>query len=150
MATAIIFAATFLVIAFTVALGRGDHDTYRTPQWAIAVHLVTALPALPLGAFVLLRRKGDLLHHVLGRVWATLMMITAVDAFWIRQVTGHIGPIHVFSVITLIAVPRGIYCIATGNVEGHRKAMLYSYVGLCSAFVFALRPGLLVYDFLFR
>ena len=110
-----IFLATPLMIALAVSMGRQPGATYETPAWSIAIHLATAIPALPLGAYVLLSRKGDSKHRMLGRVWATLMLITAIDSFWIREVTGHIGPIHTFSVITLIAVPRGIYAISRGK-----------------------------------
>ena len=144
-----IFIATPLMIALAVSMGRTPGVTYESPAWSIAIHLATAIPALPLGAYVLWSRKGDRKHCMLGRIWAALMLITAIDSFWIREVTGHIGPIHIFAVITLIAVPRGIYAIRKGNVAGHKRAMLYSYIGLCTAFAFALNPQLRLGHFLF-
>lgn len=105
IAAILLIAITGLVIGLTVAIGRTPGDEYQTPHWAIAIHLLTAIPALPLGAYVLLSRKGDLAHRTLGKIWAALMLVTAIDTFFIREVTGHIGPIHIFAVVTLTAVP---------------------------------------------
>lgn len=149
IAAVLLILVTGLVIGLTVAIGRTLGDDYQTPQWAIAIHLLTAIPALPLGAYILLSSKGDFTHRTLGKIWAALMLTTAIDTFFIREVTGHIGPIHIFAVVTLTAVPLGIYRIINGDVAAHRRAMLYSYIGLCSAFLFALRPGLRVGNFLF-
>jgi uncharacterized membrane protein len=149
MLLAITTAITGLVIGMTLSIGRTPQDAYVTPRWAVIVHFLTVIPALPLGAYVIFSKKGDALHMLLGKIWATLMLVTAVDSFWIREVTGHIGPIHIFSVVTLISIPRGIYAIRKGNVEGHRRAMRGTFIGLCAAGLFALMPGRMLGHFLF-
>ena len=138
----LIFAivVTGLMIAASKAIGRTSQDSYITPQWAITLHLLTVVPALPLGAYVIFSKKGDALHMLLGKIWAALMLVTAIDSFWIREVTGHIGPIHIFSAVTLISLPMGIYAISKGNVEGHRQAMRGTFIGLCAAGLFAFMP----------
>jgi uncharacterized membrane protein len=146
---AITTAITGLVIATSMAVGRSPQDTYETPQWAITIHLLTVIPALPLGAYVIFSKKGDALHRLLGKIWAALMLVTSIDSFWIREVTGHIGPIHIFSVVTLVSLPMGIYAIRKGNVEGHRRAMHGTFIGLCSAGLFALMPGRMLGDLIF-
>jgi len=142
-------AITGLMIAASKAIGRSPQDSYVTPQWAITLHLLTVIPALPLGGYVIFSSKGDALHMLLGKIWAALMLITAIDSFWIREVTGHIGPIHIFSVVTLISLPMGIYAIHKGNVEGHRRAMRGTFIGLCVAGLFALMPGRMLGSLIF-
>jgi uncharacterized membrane protein len=132
---------TGLIIASTQFVGRDAGNTYRTPVWAIAIHLATVIPAVPLGAYVLLRPKGDALHRMLGKIWALMMLVTSVVSFWVRGATGDIGPIHIFSVVTLISIPLAIYHIRKGNVIGHKRAMTGPYIGLIAAGLFALVPG---------
>ena len=57
----------------------------------VMVHLATVVPALLLGPFILWRKKGDALHKLLGRVWATLMVITAVASAFIVAPGGGIA-----------------------------------------------------------
>ena len=142
-------AITGLVIGTTLAIGRTPQDTYVTPHWAVAIHLLTVIPALPLGAWVIFSKKGDALHRMLGKIWAVLMLVTSIDSFWIRDVTGHIGPIHIFSIVTLISLPMGIYAIRKGNVEGHRRAMRGTFIGLCVAGLFALMPSRMLGNLIF-
>ena len=146
---AITTAITGLAIGTTRAIGRSPHNDYQTPQWAVVIHLLTVIPALPLGAYMLYAQKGDALHKTLGRFWAMLMLITAIDSFWIRYLTGHIGPIHIFSVVTLISLPLAVYQIRKGDVAGHRRAMQGTYIGLCAAGLFAIMPGRTLGNFLF-
>ena len=129
-------ALALLVRSFTGASG------YRTPAWAIQLHLATVIPALPLGAWLLWRPvKGDTAHRIGGRVWALLMIITAIDSFWIRTITGGIGPIHLFSVLTLVQLPRAIWFARSGQIDRHLKTMRGVYFGLLAAGFFAMAPG---------
>ncbi len=151
LAKRIAFSAliTGTVIGGTVAMGRTPQDHYHTPIWALAIHLATVIPAVPLGAYVLWRPKGDALHRLLGKIWGMLMMITSLVSFWVRGATGHIGPIHIFSVLTLISIPLGIYHIRNGNVAGHIRAMRGVYIGMCVAGLFALMPGRMLGQIIF-
>lgn len=135
------FGATAGLISLALSMRSTSQVQYHTPSWAIIIHLFTVIPSIPLGAYVLYRRKGDALHKLLGRIWGVLMMITSIDSFWIRNVTGNISPIHIFSVVTLITIPLGIYHIRSGNVDRHYSAMRNAYIGLCVAGLFAFAPG---------
>jgi len=137
-------AMTIAAVGSLLLLGyllRGDGTAYRTPAWALWIHLVTVVPAVPLGAWVLWGRKGTRGHKAAGRIWALLMLVTAIDSFWIRSLSGGIGPIHIFSVLTLWWIPVGVWHARRGNVEGHRQAMVGVYIGLCVAGGFAMVPG---------
>ncbi|MGQ3101819.1 MAG: DUF2306 domain-containing protein [Sphingopyxis solisilvae] len=125
-------------------------STYRTPAWAIWVHLATVIPALPLGAWLLWRPvKGDAAHRIGGRIWVLLMIVTAIDSFWIRTLTGTIGPIHIFSILVLVQLPRAILFAKSGQVERHVKTMRGVYFGLLAAGFFSLAPGRALWMLLF-
>jgi uncharacterized membrane protein len=118
--------------------GGGD---YHTPAWALWIHLGTVIPAVPLGAWVLWGPKGTRGHKTAGRVWALMMLVTAIDSFWIRGLTGGIGPIHIFSVLTLVSIPLAIWHVRRGRIAAHRRAMIGVYIGLFVAGGFAMMPG---------
>lgn len=112
----------------------------------IFFHLVTALLALLLGAVMLARRKGTHSHKAVGWVWVLLMGSTALASAFIRDYNmpnlAGITPIHAFTVITAVNLPRGIWYIRQGNVAAHRRSMTNLYVGACLlAGVFTLLPG---------
>lgn len=109
-------------------------------------HLVTAFSALLLGGVVLARRKGTTSHRALGWAWVALMGSTAVASGFIRDYhlpnLAGFTPIHAFTVLVAVMLPRGIWQIRRGDVTGHRKTMRDLYMGACVlAGVFTLLPG---------
>lgn len=134
-----------LVIAFVRHIGQ---PSARLSPWMI-VHLSAILPAIPLGAVMLRRRKGDRLHRLLGRIWAVLMVVAAVASFGLHGVMGHLGPIHILSAITLVGIPRAIWDARRGNVARHRRTMTIIYASLIVAGYFTLIPTRLLGHFLF-
>jgi len=138
------------VAAGAILRSVGGGATYKTPLLAIWVHLATVVPAVPLGAWLLWRkRKGDIAHRVGGRIWALIMVATAVDSFWICTITGGIGPIHLFSVLVLVQVPRAIWFARSGQIDRHLKAMRGTYFGLIAAGVIAMAPERMLWTLLF-
>lgn len=141
---------TLLLMAFS-NFGSGDLATTArvTDRLTLPVilHLATVIPALPLGAYILLRRKGDRLHKFLGRMWGSLMMITAITSFWLGRSDGsglfgtHLSFIHIFAVVTLVSIPFGVWQARVGNIKQHYRAMLGPYIGLIIAGIFAFIPG---------
>ncbi len=141
----VVGAATTLLTFTLMALSFGltpqpGRPTAMSP--ALLIHIGTVLPALPLGAYVLLSRKGGRLHRVLGRIWAGLMVTTAISSFWLGE--RGLSFIHIFSVMTLVSVPLAIYWIRRGDVERHRRTMTNVYIGLVVAGVFSFAPGRLL------
>jgi uncharacterized membrane protein len=109
-------------------------------------HLVTAFAALLVGAFVLTRRKGTASHKALGWTWVVLMGSTAIASAFIRDYRmpniAGITPIHAFTLLTVVNLPRGIWYIRQGRVAAHRQSMRSLYIGACVlAGVFTLLPG---------
>jgi uncharacterized membrane protein len=149
LAGAVLAAANYAALQGGYAIGGADRGDWHTPSFAIPLHLATVIPALPLGLWVLLREKGTATHKLLGRVWGVLMLVTALDSLLIRDLTGGLEPIHIFSVVTLVSIPLGIWHIRRGNIQGHRRAMIGPYIGLIVAGLFALSPGRLLGTMLF-
>ena len=112
----------------------------------IFFHLMTAVGALLLGLFMLLRRKGTRSHRVLGWTWVALMGSTALASAFIRDyklpnVFGY-TPIHLFTVTAAVMLPLGIWYMRHGRIDGHRKTMQRLYIGACVvAGLFTLLPG---------
>eukprot|EP01034_Spumella_vulgaris_P019186 gene19186-24520_t len=80
----------------------------------------------------------------MGRIWAVMMVTTAFSSFFMKSfapMLGQFGPIHILSVWTLYSLPRAIWYIRQGNVEGHLKTMRGLYFGLCLAGVMTFIPG---------
>ena len=141
--------AGLLLLLLALAFGRHmGQPTVALSPWMV-IHLCAVLPAIPIGAVMLIRRKGDSMHRLLGRVWAALMMIAALASFGIHQVMGHLSPIHALSVITLIGIPRAIWDARNGRIARHRRTMTIVYAGLLIAGYFTLLPTRLLGHFLF-
>lgn len=136
-----------LLLAFAFGRHMGQPAVALSP-WII-VHLCAIVPAIPIGAVMLFRRKGDATHRLLGRVWATLMVIAALASFGIHEVMGHLSPIHILSVITLIGIPRAIWDARNGRIARHRRTVTIIYASLLIAGYLTLLPTRLLGHFLF-
>lgn len=130
-----------MLMALASVISGGARISYDETPWALFIHVGTVVPALLLGGPVLIMKKGTALHKLLGRIWAALMMTTAVSSFWLQGLVGTIGPIHIFSVITLVSIPRAIWAIRKGDVITHQRAMVGPYIGLLVAGLFSFMPG---------
>lgn len=142
VAASVAFAVlgTFVLMALASLISGDASVSYDDTPWALTIHLGTVIPALFLGIPVLLMKKGTRAHKMLGRVWAALMVITAISSFWLQGLTGGIGPIHVFSIITLVSIPRAIHAVRKGDLVAHQRAMIGPYIGLIIAGLFAFLP----------
>ena len=117
-------------------------------QPAIATHVIAAVLALALGAYVLLARKGTPSHRLAGRAWALAMAVAAASSFLIdakviplHTPLGGFGPIHLLSAVTIWQLGRAIVAIRGGDIGLHRRAMSRAFRGLAIAGLFAMVPG---------
>ncbi|MGE0154922.1 MAG: DUF2306 domain-containing protein [Reyranellaceae bacterium] len=107
-------------------------------MWA---HLLTVLPALLLGAVLMVRRKGTPGHVWLGRCYLLLMLATAVISFWVRGLNGErLSFIHALSAWTILSVLAAWWAIRTGRRRMHRDFMIGLYVSVLLAGAFTLLP----------
>lgn len=142
MATSFAFTVlgTLVLLAAASLISGGARINYGRTPWALIIHVGTVIPALILGAPVLLMKKGTARHKMMGRIWASLMMVTAISSFWLQGLTGSIGPIHIFSVITIVSIPRAILAARRGDLVAHRRGMIGPYIGLFVAGLFSFLP----------
>lgn len=117
----------------------------------IALHTLAASFALVLGTLALARPKGTQVHKAMGRVWVAAMAATAISSFWIMEIREGAGfsPIHVLSVITLIALARAVWAIRHGNVRAHKANMIGAFAGTAIAGAFTLLPERIIGGFFF-
>lgn len=141
---AIAGGAILLALVRGIASGAVIGSSVRS-LW-LTLHLLTVLPALPLGAYVLLRPKGDAAHRALGKLWGVLMLLAALSSFGLGS---KFSVIHLLSVLVLIAVPRAVMLARRHRIEAHRRAMSLTYLGLAVAGLFTLLPGRLLGSWLF-
>src|SRR3954451_13343618 len=101
----------------------------------IALHAVGATLAVVLGGHqVLRRRKGDLLHRRIGRLWIADMYLVAVSSFGIRQLNpGHFSWIHGLSLWTIVTLSLAVWTARRTNVRAHVRWVVGSYLGLLGA-----------------
>jgi uncharacterized membrane protein len=109
---------------------------------ATIFHASAATAALISGAAVIFVCKGTLLHMTLGRVWAGIMLVTAITSLRITGIIrGRFGYNHILSLATLVNIPYAIWMRRVGNIRAHSRAMAANYAGLRIAGAFALVPG---------
>lgn len=118
----------------------------------VIAHMVPAVAAVPLGAYVVASRGGRW-HKPAGRTWAALMLVVAATSFWITGLNGaRWSPIHLLSVLTLLAIPYAVWRVRRGEVQKHRRTMTGVFIGLLVAGVWASIPprsfGTLVWGWL--
>ena len=81
---------------------------------AVAIHVATVLPCIPLGGYLLLARKGTARHKQLGKLWLLLMLATAVSAIFIKS-NGSYSFIHLFVPVTFHAAWKTVATAGTGR-----------------------------------
>ena len=120
------FLAAASVVLLSAALaaifkGRADWGKLPLPIWG---HLATILVALILTPVMLLRRRGDARHRLLGYVWVGAMLLTALITFDVHVSNpGGFSIIHLLSLWTLIQVPLIVLSARAHNVVRHRRAV---------------------------
>jgi uncharacterized membrane protein len=140
---------TLVFMAAAQLFSGGKPSGYGDAPFALMLHVGTVIPALFLGAPVLLMKKGTPLHKALGRIWASLMITTSISSFWLTGLTGGIGPIHIFSAVTLVSIPWAVICARKGDFVRHQRAMIGPYIGLFIAGLFAFLPGRMMGNLVF-
>ncbi len=115
--------ALVLLAAVATALARGRADWPAIP-WQVWGHLSTIVIALSLTPAILWQRRGTARHRLLGYVWVGSMAVTAALSFDIRQINqGEFSPIHLLSLLTLVALIRVVLTARARNRQGHRQSV---------------------------
>lgn len=138
-------SAMGLIALLRAAAGLAAH--YRGAiDLAVIVHVGAVMPAIPLGAWLLLSAKGTPTHKALGKLWLALMIATALSAVFIRQINGgNFSLIHLFVPITLLSAWRAYATARAGDLVSHRKGLIRFYLlALTIPGLFAFSPGRLM------
>lgn len=121
--------AIVLFVAACVAILRGAAQWVQVPA-LIWLHLATILVATALTPVMLVRRRGDRPHRVLGGVWLAAMFATAFTSLFIQvSRPGHFSIIHILSVWTMVQVPLIFWTARTHRVARHRRAVRGLVIG---------------------
>ena len=120
-------------------------------DFALATHLITVIPAIPLGTYVIVSRKGGARHKLLGKIWLSLMFVTAIATIFIRNVNdGQFSWIHAFTLLTFIAIPQAIVSARQGRIEAHKKHLRNFFIGaLVVAGLTSFAPGRTMWQWAF-
>jgi len=124
-------------------------------EYLMFTHLVTVVPCIFIGAYLLLVQKGTPIHRKLGKVYMVLMLFTAIVTLFMPAAVGarflnHFGWIHLFSFLTLWTVPTAYTAIRKGNVKAHKRKMVLLYFGaIMIAGGFTLAPGRYLHEVFF-
>ncbi|MEN8815345.1 MAG: DUF2306 domain-containing protein [Nonlabens sp.] len=118
-------------------------------------HLITVIPCVFVGAYLLLFSKGTKWHRSLGKYYMISMVITAIVSLFMPamvgpQLLGHFGWIHLFSILTLWSVPTAYIAVRKGQIKKHKIKMILVYIGaLIIAGGFTFVPGRFMYEVFF-
>ncbi len=110
----------------------------------IQIHTVAACIAFLLGPVVILRKRRDRVHRIMGTVWVAAMLATAVTALGIFElrIIGPFSPIHALSGLVGLMLWRGVRAIRAGRVVAHGRIMAQLYIwSMGIAGLFTLLPG---------
>jgi uncharacterized membrane protein len=121
--------SALLLAAVVAALIRGHAEWAKVPG-SVWAHLATIMIALALTPTMLLRRRGDRPHRVLGTIWVIALIATALISFAIRLTNpGGFSFIHIISAWTLIQVPIIWWSARTHNIVRHRRSVRGMVIG---------------------
>ncbi|MDX6747448.1 DUF2306 domain-containing protein [Polaribacter sp. PL03] len=116
-------------------------------KYLMYAHLITVVPCVFIGAYLLSVKKGTPFHRSLGKIYMLLMMITAIITLFMPAYVGpqflnHFGCIHLFSFLTLYSIPTAIIAIRKKQIKKHKLKMIFLYVGaIVIAGGFTFTPG---------
>ncbi|MHA7888725.1 DUF2306 domain-containing protein [Roseicyclus sp.] len=98
-------------------------DPILTAPFTIQLHLAFAAPSVVIGTFVLFWLRPGRWHTRLGYAWVTSMAGLALTGFLMPgeiRLIGPVGPLHLFSALTLWSLWTGIGHARAGNIAAHR------------------------------
>jgi uncharacterized membrane protein len=115
------YASLVLLAAALTAIVRGRAEWATIPP-LIWLHLATILTATGLTPVILLRRRGDRRHRLLGRIWVGAMLATASLSLGIRVIhPGHWSVIHILSIFVIVQAPLIWWAARTKRLNTHRR-----------------------------
>ena len=97
------------------------------------IHISLGFLSLVSGLIVLLTKKGNLQHRVIGRVYVVSMLGLNLTALGIYKLYGGWGFFHWMAIASLIPLLAGYLSIRYRKIEAHYFFMCWSFIGLLCA-----------------
>jgi uncharacterized membrane protein len=140
-----------VLLGFVIAALVRGYPEWPSVPWQVWPHLATIMLALALTPLMLLRRRGDPTHRLLGKIWVAAMFLTALLSFNIRGINhGGLSPIHILSAFTLVQAPLIWWSARNHRIAVHRRSVRLMVAGaLLVAGFFTFPFGRLLGHFLF-
>ena len=128
----VIVAGSAMTTLCVIAIIRGilglTPDLPHLQNWAVAVHVATVVPCVPLGLYLLLAPKGTPMHKQLGKLWVALMVVTATSTLWIHGL-GNFTWIHIFVPMTYRAAWMIVTSARARDFKKHRNEIIGLFLG---------------------
>lgn len=141
---------------FDNVLNKLNQINFHGPDWellakqsiAIKAHLFASLFAIALTLFQYNNKKGALPHKTFGWIWIISMTIVAISSLFVRELNnGNFSFIHLFTILTLVSVPRIVHYARTHQINKHKAAVNgLVFGGLLIAGAFTFMPGRLMWN----
>ena len=145
-----VMMTSLCVIAIARAMFGMAGDLPHLGNAAVIFHVVTVIPCVPLGLYLLIARKGTVMHKSLGKLWVALMVITATSTLFIREGM-ELSWIHIFVPITYRASWIIVTSARKGDIKRHKSEIVSLFLGalMIPGLVAILLPGRLMNVMLF-
>lgn len=150
----VLFAGVTMTLVCAAAIVRAlfgfAPDLPHLGNAAVMFHVVTVIPCVPLGLYLLIAPKGTAMHKALGKLWVALMVITATSTLFIHEGMA-LSWIHIFVPMTYRASWLIISSARKGDIKRHKAEIVSLFLGaLMIPGVFAIiLPGRLMNVMLF-
>jgi len=150
----VLFAGTTMTAVCFLAIARAflgfAPDLPHLGNAAVMFHVVTVIPCVPLGLYLLIARKGTSMHKQLGKLWVALMVITATSTLFIHEGMA-LSWIHIFVPLTYRASWLIVSSARKGDIKRHKAEIVSLFLGaLMIPGIFAIiLPGRLLNVMLF-
>ncbi|MDB5678922.1 hypothetical protein [Sphingomonas bacterium] len=135
-AIAIGFMLVFAGMLYAMARGwatGGLAEAGRAPP-IVWLHLAVVSIVVGLTPVLLLRRRGDRLHRILGWTWCIAMYASALISLGIRHIGhGRLSGVHVLSFIYILLIPLLMFAARSHRLRTHRGVVVTALVILLLA-----------------
>lgn len=119
-----------VLLGFVLAAVARGASHWGTLPVSIWLHLAAMIVVLALTPVLLWRRRGTRVHRILGWIWAIAMLISAADSLLVKTINrGHFSPIHLLSLLVLVAVPWAVFNARAHRVAEHRRTIRSLVIG---------------------
>ena len=128
----VIIVGSAMTALCVFAIGRAmlgfTPDLPHLQNIAVTLHVVTVIPCVPLGLYLLLAPKGTSMHKQLGKLWVALMVVTATATLWIHGL-GNFSWIHIFVPLTYRAAYMIVASACVRDFKKHKNEILGLFLG---------------------